>query len=211
MEDYRDRSMQEQDDARATRRALSLLVAWSLLLLYCAAIVFDWWPWLRGWSAPPAGWSWPLYAPPIVRLFPVAALMAAIWAVVTVADFSYLTRQWHTERRVRNATVIVVYLLAMIILGYGLQLSIIGLRGVNASLLMIERLTSATPEGFFTFAARATSLQTFFHNYPNFITEQICPGCATHPPGMALFYWFGIQTATGLPIQLRHDLANTLW
>ena len=209
--EYSDPAWEERSLGRETRRTLALIVGWLLLALYCCAVLFEWWPWLRGWGNFPEGWTWPLYGSSPIRFIPVICIVAAIWAVVSVAEFAYLVPMWSAGRQARNGLIGVLFLLAMIILGYGLQLSMLGLKSDSANRLLVERVTNRVFTGYFTLAAGSPSIDTFFSAYPTVFGSGLCPHCSDHPPGPGLFYWLSIQGAADLPTSIQHNLANSIW
>src|SRR5439155_13233359 len=63
-------------------------------LLYCLAVWFDWLPGLRSLGAYTGGRTWETYpGPPWERFVPVAGIVAAMWAAVSLVELSHRTRR----------------------------------------------------------------------------------------------------------------------
>ena len=196
------------------RRIMGLLVSGLLLaglLLYWVAVWNDWLPWLRGWGNYPQGWTWRTFpVPPLERFLPLVGVIAAIWATIIFAELSY-GAPWLANRPAGNRTVVAVYLVLMVLLGWGLQLGLLGLKAGNPNQLLVERVTNRTFGGYFNHAASASTIDAFFSGYPDVFNTKICPHCHDHPPGPSLYYWLNIQAASSLPRDWQHNLANATW
>jgi hypothetical protein len=201
-----------EDDAQGVAlRALVLGMLVVGLVLYCLAVWFDWLPWLRGWGNYPQGWTWALYPqPPLVSFAPVVAAIAAIWAGITLAEFSYRA-PWMTRNPADTRAVQFLFLVLMVFLGYALQLGLLGLKSDNPNRLLVERVTNRVFTGYFNLAASARSADALLSGYPNVFATRVCPHCHDHPPGPALYYWLNIQAAESLPADTRRNLAATTW
>ena len=187
------------------RFVLGLLLG-LLFLFYLAAIWFDWWPGLRGWGNYPQGWTWPTYPlPPWERFVPVIIIIAAIWSVISLTEISQRTLLPMGSQG--NRTIKATFLVGMIALGFAFQMSLLGLKAENPSALLFQRVTNRVFTGYFTLAASAPGIDTFFSKYPDVFETKTCPHCSSHPPGPALFYWLNIRAAQALPTDWQANIA----
>jgi hypothetical protein len=196
-----------RDYQDAAMRALPMVLSWVGLAVYALAVWFDWLPWLRGWHNYPEGWTWRIFpTPPLESFVPVILAVAGIWATALLAE-----RVYHAPRRTHSrpgrATICALYSLLLIVLGYALQLGLLGLKAASPNQLLVERETNRVFSGYFNLAASAPSIDTVLSGYPAVFATKICPHCHDHPPGPALYYWLNIHAADLLPADLRHDLA----
>src|SRR3954451_12028824 len=96
--------------------------------LYALAVWFDWLPWLRGWRQYPEGWTWRTYpVPPMERFEPVVLAVIGIWSAVLLAELGH-SAPWQHNRSTGNGVVVALYLVVMIVLGYALQMGLLGLK-----------------------------------------------------------------------------------
>src|SRR5919201_1608585 len=142
-----------RDYEQATLGAMLAALLLVGLAAYALAVWFDWLPWLRGWGNYPQGWTWRTYPePPLERFVPVALAIAGIWAVVVLAELGY-GAPWLPYARVGNRTVKAFYLVVIVLLGYALQIGLLGLKGDNPQRLLVERETNRVFAGYFNLAA----------------------------------------------------------
>src|SRR5205823_3092843 len=135
------------------------------LLLYCAAVWYDWLPWLHGWHNYPDGWSWPLFdLPPAQRFVPVVGIMGAVWLLVLATEWARRAG-WFSATVARKRTLGRLFLGLMVLMGYGLQVSLLGLKADNAYGLLLQRIASRHFTSYFSFAADAPDLDTLFGGY----------------------------------------------
>ncbi|MFL5731660.1 MAG: hypothetical protein ACJ78Q_00550 [Chloroflexia bacterium] len=179
--------------------------------LYALAVWFDWLPWLRGWRQYPEGWTWRTYpVPPMERFEPVVLAVIGIWSAVLLAELGH-SAPWQHNRSTGNGVVVALYLVVMIVLGYALQMGLLGLKAANAQQLLVERETNRVFSGYFNLAASTNDASTFFSRYPAVFDTKICPHCHDHPPGPGLYYWLNIRAAELLPADWRNTAANWTW
>ena len=103
------------------------------------------------------------------------------------------------------------FLVVLVLLGYGLELGLLGLKAENPNQLLVDRVTNRVFTGYFNLAASATSADAFFSHYPDVFSTKICPHCHDHPPGPALFYWGSIKAAEALPAGAQRRIATAIW
>lgn len=161
------------------RLAVLLCVSTALLL---AAVALDVTPLLRGPAPYPPEWQWGVDPKPVhaARLAPVllcgGALLGLLWAPVDLRS-----------RGVRGA-----WLLVAVLLGWGLQLALLGLEREGARAELTRRTESGSFTSYYTVATRGPG-----RDAADFVARhhQLLPGlrkgtphAATHPPGPVLFY-----------------------
>ena len=200
--------MQEATQRTTSDRRYRLILGLAAagLALYGLAVWFDWWPGLRGWRNYPEGWTWPLYpAPPPERFGPVLGWIAFVGALLWLAE-----RRIATGPGARWGTALA--LAGLVVGGYGLQVSLLGLKAANPQQLLVERVTSRVFTSYFTLAASpGTNFHTFFRDYPAVFPTRLCPHCREHPPGPALTYWLVIRAAEALPPAWQSGLGGAAW
>ncbi len=175
----------------------------------------NWWDkaqGLRGWSLYPEGWAWALLAP--------ASL--AYWLVLIAIGLLGGAGLWAWERRRPRAGALAVAgaLVALVVLGYALQLAALWLKQPawlpqpNANQLLYDRVIDRAFTGFFTTAIRGDDPSLFFTRYADAIARtdehRLCGHCRTHPPGPILFYWIPLEVVKRLPAGQQATLAATL-
>jgi hypothetical protein len=184
-----------------TRSVITATLGVIALVLYCAAIWWDWLPWLRGWLTYPEGWSWASVrrAPPLSRY--LAPLLCVGLGALLI---------WGFQRRVerRRGWSVGLALAALVLCGYVWQLGLLGLKSETPSQLLVSRMSDENFTGYFTAAQRVPEFRSFFRDWRSVL--QLCGHCPTHPVGSTMYFWLLFQGVNGLPADLQQSLATSL-
>src|SRR5262249_41644334 len=109
----------------------------------------------------------------------------------------------------RRRIVTGLFLGLMVLLGYALQLGLLGLKADSAYGLLVRRVTSWHFTSYFSFAAGIPDLRTLFSGYLSNIGT--CLHCQVHPPGVTFFYWLVLRAVSIVPVEWQHGLAVSIW
>ena len=173
-----------------TRARSALLAAATLLVLVAARR--DVWPGLRGPAPYPPEWQWG-YAPKPVHARPLVPVVVLVGGILGLAVLAFPAG----AGRGKEAG----FLLAAALLGWGMQLALLGLEPGGIAGELTRRAGSGSFTSYFKVAAGVEDAREFLSRH-----HELLPGfrhgalhAATHPPGPVLYYAGLLRLAARAP------------